>query len=103
MKLQHKAWALVLAIVGLAALSAMFGARHIVSDSFGQLEAERAVREGERARRLLHQQLDGLNASVRDYAYWADAVRFVQGRAPAFMDENFDTTNLGYLRISEVL
>ena len=103
MKLQHKAWALVLAIVGLAALSAMFGARHIVSDSFSQLEAQRAEREGERARRLLHQQLNGLSASARDYAYWVDAVRFAEGRAPDFMGDNFDATNLGYLRISEVL
>lgn len=103
MKLQHKAWALVLAIVGLASLGAMFGARHIVTDSFGQLETERASREGERARRLLHQQLMGLSSTVKDYAQWVEAVRFVQGRAPAFMDENFDESNMGYLRISEVM
>lgn len=103
MKLQHKAWALVLAIVGFASLGAMFGARHIVADSFSQLEAERASREGERARRLLHQQLMGLSSTVKDYAQWVEAVRFVQGRAPAFMDENFDESNMGYLRISELM
>ena len=103
MKLQHKAWALVLVIVGLASLGAMFGARHIVTDSFSQLEAERASREGERARRLLNQQLLGLSSTVKDYAQWVDAVRFVQGRAPAFMAENFDASNLGYLRISELM
>lgn len=103
MKLQHKAWALVLAIVGFASLGAMFGARHIVADSFSQLESERASREGERARRLLHQQLIGLSSTAKDYAQWVEAVRFVQGQAPAFMDENFDESNMGYLRISELM
>ncbi|MGS5087741.1 ATP-binding protein [Hydrogenophaga sp. A37] len=103
MKLQHKAWALVLVIVGLSALGTMFGARHIVADSFRQLESERATREGERARRVLNQQLMGLSSTVKDYAHWADAVRFAQGRAPTFMDDNFEVSNLGYLRISEVM
>ena len=103
MKIQHKAWALVLAVVGLAALGAMFGARYIVADSFDQLEGERAAREGERARRLLQQQFDGLSSSAKDYGHWVEAVKFVQGQAPAFMEDNFDATNLGYLHISEVL
>lgn len=103
MKLQYKAWALVFAIVGLAAGSAMLGARYIVGESFAQLEADRAQREGERARRLLDQQLQALGGTTRDYAQWADAVDFVQGRRPAFMQENFDADNLGYLHISEVV
>lgn len=103
MKLQHKAWALVLIIVGLCAGGAMLGARHIVGASFTKIEAERAEREGERARRVLNQQLLALAATTRDYAFWSDAVDYVQGRKPSFMDDNFDAENLGYLRISEVL
>lgn len=101
MKLQYKAWALVFAVVGLSAGSAMLGARYIVGASFAQLEAERAEREGERARRVLDQQVQALSATTRDYAQWVDAVDFVQGRKPEFMDDNFDVGNLGYLRISE--
>jgi two-component system, cell cycle sensor histidine kinase and response regulator CckA len=103
MKLQHKAWALVLIIVGLCAGGAMLAARHIVSASFEQMEAERAEREGERARRVLHQQVLALAATTRDYAFWDDAVDFVQGHKSSFMEDNFDAENLGYLRISEVL
>jgi len=103
MKLQHRAWVLVLVIVGLAALSAMFGARYIVGDSFGQLEIERVEREGERARRLLAQQLDGLQATARDYAWWSDAAAFAEGRFPAFAEDNFTADSLGSLRVSEVL
>lgn len=79
MRLQHKAWALVLVVVGICAAAAMAGARFIVNDSFRQLEHERAEREGERALRVLDQQFQGLSATVRDYAYWVDAARFVRG------------------------
>ncbi len=102
MKLQYKAWALVFAIVGLAAGSAMLGARYFVGESFAQLESDRAQREGERARRVLDQQLHVLSGTTRDYAQWVDAVDYLRGRKPAFMNENFDVGNLGYLRISEV-
>jgi signal transduction histidine kinase len=103
MKLQHKAWALVLTIVGLCAGGAMLGARYIVLESFEQIEAERTVREGERARRVLNQQLLSLAATTRDYAYWGDAVGFVQGRKADFMADNFGSENLGYLGVSSVL
>lgn len=103
MKLQHKAWALVLAIVGLCAGGAMLAARYIVLDSFEQIELERIEREGERARRVLKQQQLSLAATVRDYAFWDAAVGFVQGRNPDFMTENFGDENLGYLGISNVL
>ena len=103
MKLQHKAWALVLIVVGLCALGAMLGVRHIVGQSFGQLETERAQREGERARRVLNQQMLSLSATTRDYAFWGDAVDFVTGHKPRFVTDNFNAENLGYLRISEVV
>ena len=103
MKLQHKAWALVLFVVAIGVGSAMLGTRHLVGQSFDRLESERAVREGERARRVLLQQLQALAASARDYAYWADTVQFLAGTRPNFVDENFDAENLGYLRVAEVL
>ncbi|MBU4180738.1 MAG: ATP-binding protein [Hydrogenophaga sp.] len=103
MKLQHKAWALVLVVVGLCASSAMLGARYFVGDSFSHLEADRAAREGERARRVLNQQLLSLSATARDYAFWSDAVDYVQGKDAGFMSDNFDVENMGYLRIAEVV
>ncbi|MDR7148471.1 signal transduction histidine kinase/CheY-like chemotaxis protein [Hydrogenophaga palleronii] len=103
MKLQHKAWVLILLVVALCAGGAMLGARFIVSESFERLEADRAATEGERARRVLDQQVQALSATVRDYAFWVDAVAYVLGQKPEFMDDNFDTENLGYLGISEVL
>lgn len=103
MKLQHRAWLLVLMIVGLAAVGAMFGARYIVSDSFRQLEIEQVEREGERARRLLAQQLGALQATVQDYAWWADTAAFAAGENPSFPADNFAADSLASLRVSDVL
>jgi signal transduction histidine kinase/ActR/RegA family two-component response regulator len=103
MKLQHKAWALVLAIVSLSALAAMLGVRYSVESSFMRLESNRAEQEGERARRLLDQQLTRMSATAKDYAWWADAVEYTEGRNKSFLEDNFDITNLGYLHLSEVL
>ncbi len=103
MKLQHKAWALILVLVVMGTVSIMLGQRYIVGQSFKSLERDRAELEGERARRVLNQQLKALVAISRDYSYWTDTVQFLAGNHPAFMYENFDAENLGYLRISEVV
>lgn len=103
MKLQYKAWALILIVVGICAGGAMLGARYIVGESFDRLEHERADQEGERARRVLNQQHQALTATARDYSYWIDAVQFVTGTRPSFMTDNFNSENLGYLGVSEVV
>lgn len=103
MKLQHRAWLMVVVVVGLAALGAMFGARYIIGESFAKLETERVDREAERARRLLAQQLNELQATARDYAWWAESVAFVQGRSPRYAKENLSAESLASLRISGAL
>ncbi len=103
MKLQHKAWALILAVVIVCAGGGMLGARYVVQDSFDRLEVEHATLEGERAKRVFAQQVQALRATTQDYAYWVDAVNFVRGKQPEFIADNFDADNMGYLRISEVL
>ncbi|WP_372657631.1 ATP-binding protein [Hydrogenophaga sp.] len=103
MTLQHKAWALVLLTVGLLTSMAVLVSGYSIAQSFSSLERARGEREGERAQRLLAQQMQGLSATGRDYAYWSDAVAFVTGQDPDFMSENFTAENMKSLRISEVL
>jgi two-component system, cell cycle sensor histidine kinase and response regulator CckA len=103
MKLQHKAWALVVVTVGLLTLAAVGLAGRSISHSFAELEADHAALEGERARRLLDQQMQGLSATLKDYAYWSDTVEFIQGDKPDYLDENFTTDNMSSLRITRVL
>jgi two-component system cell cycle sensor histidine kinase/response regulator CckA len=103
MKLQHKAWALVAVTIGLLSLSSILVSQRSILSSFDELEAKQARIESERARRLLAQQLDGLSATLMDYAYWTETVEFVDGRKPGFFTENFGTDNMRYLGISQVL
>lgn len=53
MKLQHKAWLLILAAVGVVTLLAIVVTGQTISRSFAALEDERALNEGERIRRVL--------------------------------------------------
>ncbi len=103
MKLQHKAWLLILAAVGVVTLLAIVVTGQTISRSFAALEDERALHEGERARRILSQQAQELLTTTIDYAYWDDAVRFVRGQDDAFLDDNITEDNMKYLRLSEVL
>ena len=103
MKLQHKAWVLVLATVSLLTLVAIWVSARSISATFSTMEIERAAVEGERASRLLDQQMDGFAATMKDYAYWADTVDFVEGSNPDFLEENFTTDNMKSLRISSAL
>lgn len=103
MKLQHKAWLLILAAVGVVTLLAIVVTGQTISRSFAALEDERALHEGERARRILSQQAQELLTTTIDYAYWDDAVRFVRGQDDAFLDDNITDDNMKYLRLSEVM
>jgi signal transduction histidine kinase/ActR/RegA family two-component response regulator len=103
MKLQHKAWALVLGCVGVLTLATVWQSGRYISATFSDLERARAEVEVERAKRLLDQQMDALSATLKDYAYWADTVAYLEGRNPGFFEENFTTDSLATLRVSGVL
>jgi two-component system, cell cycle sensor histidine kinase and response regulator CckA len=103
MKLQYKAWALVLITVGLLTFVAVLVAGKTISRSFSELEVKRAALEGERSRRLLNQQMQGLTATAKDYAYWSDTVAYIDGDKPEYLEENFTTDNMSSLRMTQVL
>lgn len=103
MKLQYKAWLLVVATIGVLTLASVLVSRHSISSSFEELERQQFRVESERAGRLLNQQLEGLTATVMDYAYWTDTVEFTRGSRPAYFADNFGTDNMKYLGISNVL
>lgn len=103
MKLQRKAWLLVASTIGILTLSSVLVSRHSIAVSFEALEARQSQLESERARRLLAQQLEGLSATLMDYAYWTDTVEFIQGKRASYFTENFGTDNMKTLGISKVL
>ena len=100
MKLQYKAWLMVASTISLLTLSSVLVSRHSIFDSFEELESRQAQVESERARRLLNQQLEGLAATLMDYAYWNDTVEFIRGKRPDHFTENFGTDNMKYLGLT---
>jgi signal transduction histidine kinase/ActR/RegA family two-component response regulator len=103
MKLQYKAWLLVISTIGVLTLASVLVSRQSITASFEHLESDQFRVEGERAGRLLNQQLQGLSATLMDHAYWTDSVEFTKGQKPDYFEENFGTDNLKYLGIDHVL
>lgn len=103
MKLQHKAWLMVASTISVLTLASVFGSQHSISAAFDDLEHEQFRVEGERANRLLNQQLEGLAATSMDYAYWSDTAEYIAGSRPEYFTDNFGTDNMKYLGISSVL
>ncbi len=103
MKLQYKAWLLVLATIGLLTTASVLVSRLSIFNTFEDLERLQSQDQSERARRLLSQQLEGLTATTMDYAYWTDTVEFTQGSRPEFFAENFGTDNMKYLGVTKIL
>lgn len=92
MKLQYKAWLLVISTIGVLTLASVLVSRQSITASFEHLESDQFRVEGERAGRLLNQQLQGLSATLMDYAYWTDSVEFTKGQKPDYFEENFGPT-----------
>lgn len=103
MKIQYKAWLLVVTTISLLTLASVLVSQHSITNSFEDLERRQFQEESERARRLLNQQLEGLTATIMDYAYWTDTVEFIQGSRPEFFTENFGTDNMKFLGITNIL
>ena len=101
--LRYKAWLLIMVCsVALTSLAAWFSSKSI-SASFTAQELTDAEQAGERALRLLKQQLESLSASATDYAYWHDTVAFLEGRSSTYLNDNFTPESLKSLRLSGVL
>jgi two-component system cell cycle sensor histidine kinase/response regulator CckA len=103
MKLQFKAWGLVLAIFGILTASGIAVSNHVISGRFAELEKNQSQIEGLRAQRLLEQQHQNLSASLKDYAYWADTVAYIGEGMPGYIEEHFTVETMSSLRISELL
>lgn len=103
MKLQYKAWLLVVTMIGALTLASVLVSQQSIASSFDAVERHQFRVEAERASRLLNQQLEGLTATLMDYAYWTDTVEFAQGQRPQYFSENFGTDNMQSLGISSVL
>ena len=91
-----------MAVVGvLTSVPAWFSSQSIFS-SLSVLEHTPAEQEGERARRLLQQQLVNLAALGEDHVDRSDTVQFVAGESTAFLDDCFSREKMQELRLPRV-
>ncbi|MGC8879219.1 MAG: response regulator [Anaerolineae bacterium] len=83
----------VLAAIGAILIALMALLFHlsfvIVVRGFNQLETRYAVRDVERAREALADELAGLDSTTADYAFWDDTYAYMESRNPGYVISNF--------------
>jgi two-component system, cell cycle sensor histidine kinase and response regulator CckA len=103
MRLQAKAWILIITTVAFLTTAAVVVTSVAITRSFSELETRAIDREGERAQRVLAARLADLGKTNRDYANWDDTMRFIAGAMPDYIEINMDREALLDLAVSRVL
>ncbi|MBI5519623.1 MAG: EAL domain-containing protein [Desulfovibrio sp.] len=87
------------ALLGLISL-----ATHLVIDStFEGLERDQAVRNIERARNAVNQEIRSLDEIMVDWAVWDDSERFMRGQGKDFVESNLNDRTLNSLRLAAIV
>jgi len=89
MKLRNKVLIVVSVVWAFFLVSAYIGSQHILMRSFLQLEQARAERDALRVDGALQRVIYSLHTFTTDWAHWNDAYSFMQGKNPAFIQNNF--------------
>lgn len=92
-----------LALVGLVAISAVLNfsvLEFTIMPRFLDIEAKTAERNQSRAIEAIQMQTDQVAASSRDYAFWDDSYRFIQGDDPEYVTNNASAESLAALRVN---
>jgi len=87
------------ALLGLISL-----ATHLVIDStFEGLERDQAVRNIERARNAVNQEIRSRDEIMVDWAVWDDSERFMRGQGKDFVESNLNDRTLNSLRLAAIV
>ncbi|MBS0388909.1 MAG: PAS domain S-box protein, partial [Proteobacteria bacterium] len=70
--------------------------------SFNAIEASSAAQKARQVERMFEANQRHLQASLRDYAVWEDAARFIGSRDPHFLSSNFTPDALAGMRVDLV-
>jgi len=98
--LQEKVSLTLFVVMAVLALLSYLTLQSVVAPAFDQLELDQARTNLVRAERAIHNDLDNLNAIVRDWARWDDAYDYVRGEYPAFEDSNLVRPTLANLGLN---
>jgi PAS domain S-box-containing protein len=103
MSLRRKALLLIGVAVVVLMVTMLVLSATIAMDGFRHLETERIIDDVERARNALDDDLQVLDATTRDYAFWDDTFAYVQTRSPEFIAANFVDDTFSSNRLSLVV
>jgi diguanylate cyclase (GGDEF)-like protein/PAS domain S-box-containing protein len=100
----RKATILFVCLGTLVLLGVISLATHLVINaSFRDLERDHALRNLERARNAVSQELSSLDEILVDWAVWDDSKDFLLGRAPDFVESNLNDRTLASLRLTAII
>jgi len=100
----RKATLLLTCLGSLALILAVGVITHVTIDaSFNELEHEQALRNLDRGRNAVADELNKLDATVQDWATWDDAYNFMHHRAPGFEASSLHDRSLVALSLAAIL
>jgi class 3 adenylate cyclase/sensor domain CHASE-containing protein len=90
------------AITAALVLATFLPLRAVLLSSYRDLEEASALRDLERARNAVRNELNLLHTTTRDYATWDETFEFVTGQRPQYVDVNFPEKTFAQLGLSFV-
>lgn len=100
MTIRRKTFIVISATLACLLLSFFFVSRHILRQTYTELEVNEMVEETDRTVRALEQSLDRLSRTTADWAYWNDTYEFVQGAYPDYPADNLGADSLSTIDLN---
>lgn len=100
MTIRRQTFIVISATLTCLVLLLFFVSRHILRQTYGQLETNEMVEETERTVRALDQSLDRLSRTTADWSYWNDTYEFVQGMYPDYSVDNLGADSLATIDLN---
>lgn len=100
MSLKYKVILMVVAVFLLSGSLDYGIQRFVIMPSYVALEREEAEKNMQRVVEAIGRELQLLDPSVADWAYWDDTYRFVDDRNPEFIESNLVESNLDNLKVN---
>lgn len=82
------------------ALTASLSSEIVIMRGFTALEEQKVRENADRVVNALSSDLSGMESSAVDWGGWDDTLFFLQGKLPAYMEENITDSSVGAMRVN---
>lgn len=103
LNLRVKLLSTITAVLLVLVLVQYYGARTVLIGGFEQLESDRATIGLQIVRNVLEQNLFQVESFTQDYAFWDDAIAYVQEPGDEFIEANLNPQAFNNLKVNVVL